>query len=250
MLKINNLRKVFALIGAGITISSFSGCTKNKIKNTDIENSKTSITVSEETKEVVDNELYWWPIGSKETFEENGEIYASKMPEESKIVKKFMARKDLLSKQDIKQSHEGLDIATQNKEGKTNIIASKSGIVVYPSKSDRIDYTNNDKESSSYGNYVIIEHVDGNYTLYAHLKENTITVKAGDVVKQGQIIGKLGDSGNAIGANLHFEIRYGGNTINRSVNPENYVNKDYPRLTNGKKNFTSDDIEYKSIKMH
>ena len=43
-------------------------------------------------------------------------------------------------------------------------------------------------------NYIIIQHTDGNYSLYAHLYAGSITVRANDVVKQGQVIGKMGHS--------------------------------------------------------
>ena len=68
--------------------------------------------------------------------------------------------------------------------------------------------------------------------MYAHLKENTITVKAGDEVKQGQVIGILENSGPTTGEHLHFEIRVGGITSDRRVNPESYVKKEKPRETN------------------
>ena len=58
-----------------------------------------------------------------------------------------------------------------------------------------------------YGNYVIIQHTDGNYTLYGHLYQNSITVVAGDSVRQGQVIGKMGSSGQSTGPHLHFEVR-------------------------------------------
>lgn len=250
MLKLNNLRRLFAIMGTGITLASFSGCVKHNNKVTN-ENSKEEIEVVQvsesstiEILEKYENEEFWWPIGSQETFESNNKIFASFKPEESKIVKNFISRIDILSEKKPQESHEGIDITTHSKGGITNVIASKSGIVVYPTEEDTISYINNDKNGTSYGNYVIIEHADGNYTLYAHLKENTISVKAGEIVEQGQVIGKLGNSGLSTGDHLHFEIRYGGNTLNRSVNPESYVTMDEPRLTKGPKSYISDEIEF------
>lgn len=59
----------------------------------------------------------------------------------------------------------------------------------------------------SYGNETNINHA-GQSTKYAH--QSQILVKPGDVVKAGQLIGKIGDTGKAYGAHLHFEVR-GGN---------------------------------------
>ncbi|RDW18635.1 M23 family peptidase [Oceanobacillus chungangensis] len=56
------------------------------------------------------------------------------------------------------------------------------------------------------GNYVIIEHSKKEYSLLAHLKKNSIQVQAGDLVKQGQCIGKCGNSGNSSEPHLHFQV--------------------------------------------
>ena len=57
------------------------------------------------------------------------------------------------------------------------------------------------------GNHVIIKH--GNtYALYAHLSYNSIKIKKGDKVKKGQIIGKVGDTGNSTAPHLHFELTF------------------------------------------
>lgn len=58
----------------------------------------------------------------------------------------------------------------------------------------------------SYGNHIIIQHSDGTYALYAHLQQNSIKVKVGDVVQQGQVIGGMGNSGDSYGAHLHLEF--------------------------------------------
>ncbi len=63
-----------------------------------------------------------------------------------------------------------------------------------------------------YGNVVIIEHENFQMTVYGHNDQNF--VKVGDVVTQGQIIGTVGNTGNARGAHLHFEYRVRGVAIN------------------------------------
>lgn len=56
------------------------------------------------------------------------------------------------------------------------------------------------------GNSVVIEHGDGEYSFYAHLKPGSVAVRAGDVVKRGQQIGAVGSSGNSTEPHLHFHV--------------------------------------------
>lgn len=60
---------------------------------------------------------------------------------------------------------------------------------------------------SPYGNYVIVDHGNGVYSLYAHL--SGFNVHVGETLNAGQHIGQVGATGNAEGAHLHFEIRKG-----------------------------------------
>ncbi len=59
------------------------------------------------------------------------------------------------------------------------------------------------------GNHIIIEHDNGEYSYYLHLKTESIKVKPGDVVKQGQVIAALGHSGNSTEPHLHFHVTDG-----------------------------------------
>jgi murein DD-endopeptidase MepM/ murein hydrolase activator NlpD len=61
--------------------------------------------------------------------------------------------------------------------------------------------------AGGYGNYVIIDHGNGYWTLYGHMLNNSILVKAGDKVVQGQRIGTMGSTGRSTGTHCHFEIR-------------------------------------------
>lgn len=56
------------------------------------------------------------------------------------------------------------------------------------------------------GNYVILEHPNEEYSMMAHLKQNSITVKKGDVMKEGQVVGQCGNSGNSSEAHIHFQV--------------------------------------------
>ncbi len=86
--------------------------------------------------------------------------------------------------------HDGIDIRA---EKGTPIHASASGKVVFSDK------------FSGYGNLILIEHSKGYFTAYAHNEKNL--VKEGSNVKQGDVIAKVGATGNATGYHLHFEVR-------------------------------------------
>ncbi len=104
-------------------------------------------------------------------------------------------------------SHSGIDIVKIGASCKNEpAYASADGVVIYAGP------------RSSFGNLVIIKHTDRISTYYAHL--NSVSVSVGDVVKQGQEIGKIGSTGNSTGPHLHFEIRLDGNT----VNPQKFLN--------------------------
>lgn len=60
----------------------------------------------------------------------------------------------------------------------------------------------------SYGNYIIIQHSNNIYTMYAHLTTN-LEVSAGTRVTKGQLIGHMGSSGSSTGAHLHFGLSQG-----------------------------------------
>ena len=71
-------------------------------------------------------------------------------------------------------------------------------------------------ESESYGKYVIIDHIDGYSTLYAHCSE--LCMNCGNV-NRGDVIAKVGSSGAATGPHLHFELMHDDSYLN----PEFYI---------------------------
>lgn len=77
--------------------------------------------------------------------------------------------------------------------------------------------------TTSYGNYVIIAHYNGLYTLYAHGQAGSICVSEGQAVKQGQQIMRVGSTGNSTGPHLHFEVRKSPGTYSCRVNPLSYL---------------------------
>lgn len=172
---------------------------------------------------------FWWPIGSRETTTTNGITYANGDPETTTITSHFGTRADPFSGQSA--GHNGLDIAGNGQNGVINVIATRDGTVTYPTEDSPTNCpssTGEDDCGGGFGNYIMIQHNDGKVTLYAHLDANTISVKAGDTVKQGQVIAKMGSSGRSTGTHLHFEVRIDGNR----VDPENYVDSNNPRPVN------------------
>ena len=111
----------------------------------------------------------------------------------------------------VNRLHAGIDLAAP---GGTPIYAAASGYVQVAGWS-----------SGGYGNYVIIYHgkmSDGvaYSTLYGHMR--SVATSAGKYVKQGEIIGYVGSTGNSTGNHLHLEVWRGGSKAN-AVNPRGYI---------------------------
>jgi murein DD-endopeptidase MepM/ murein hydrolase activator NlpD len=92
-----------------------------------------------------------------------------------------------------KRRHDGIDIAAPPG---TPVMAADGGKVVY-----------SDNTMKGYGNLIIIEHPDHCFTVYGHNEENLS--KEEEPVKRGDIIARVGKTGNATGPHLHFEVRKG-----------------------------------------
>lgn len=107
--------------------------------------------------------------------------------------------------------HGGVDFGTGGIAGQP-VYAVKSGTVILALAL-----------TTSYGNYVVIDHHDGTYTLYAHGQAGSICVSPGQSVSQGQQIMKVGSTGNSTGAHLHFEVRVSPGGYNNRVSPLKYL---------------------------
>ncbi len=99
--------------------------------------------------------------------------------------------------------HKGLDVAAPYG---TSIMAAAGGTVKFSGWNN-----------GGYGNLVIISHGNGIETYYAHC--SSVCVTAGDYVSQGQVISKVGSTGQSTGNHCHFEVRVNG----VAQNPRNYV---------------------------
>jgi len=63
------------------------------------------------------------------------------------------------------------------------------------------------------GNHVVLDLGAGSYAFYAHLQKGSVRVKVGDRVKRGQLLGKLGNSGNTSAPHLHFHVMRGASVL-------------------------------------
>lgn len=120
--------------------------------------------------------------------------------------------------QDYSVNHKAIDIVgiSNNIE---YIIAHSDGKVTF--YQDGFSNLKGSVGNASYGNCIKIEHGNGYSTLYAHMQKG-LFVNSGARVKKGQRLGVIGDSGNAYGKHLHFEVRKDDNRIN----PISYLNND------------------------
>lgn len=99
--------------------------------------------------------------------------------------------------------HQGIDFAT-GKMGE-EVVAVAAGVVIFSGQRE------------GFGNMVQVSHGNGYETIYAH--DQKLLVKAGDVVKRGQIIALSGTSGRSTGPHVHFEVHKNG----RVVDPASYI---------------------------
>jgi murein DD-endopeptidase MepM/ murein hydrolase activator NlpD len=115
----------------------------------------------------------------------------------------------------FERNHNGLDFVTPT--GK-NVYATGDGIVTFMQHS-----------RTGYGNEIVVDHKFGFASRYAHL--NSINVTDGEIVKRGQVIGTVGETGRATGPHLHYEVLY----EHKPVNPAYYfdtnlTNEEYAEI--------------------
>jgi murein DD-endopeptidase MepM/ murein hydrolase activator NlpD len=106
--------------------------------------------------------------------------------------------------------HNGIDyVGTDSKE----IIAPTNGRIV----SSQI-ITDKNNPTWEWGNYVKMDDLNGFYLFFCHLSSRS--VKAGQTVEKGQVLGVEGQTGYSFGSHLHFEVRR--KSDNTTINPEQY----------------------------
>ena len=133
-------------------------------------------------------------------------------------------------------SHNGVDLQS-GKLGASDVIAIADGTVISVNTSCTHNFAKG-TDANGYvrscchacGNYVKLQHENGYYTRYLHLKPGSITVKVGQKVKAGDTLGRMGLTGQTSGLHLHFDVNDGC----KYVDPIPYIQ--------GKKNFSITDI--------
>ena len=89
-----------------------------------------------------------------------------------------------------------------------DLVAAADGTVIYTNDGEYDRCSTGDCDGGGgYGNYVKLEHADGKFTYYAHMKQWSVAVGEGDWVPCGTKLGEVGSSGYSTGPHLHFEVR-------------------------------------------
>jgi murein DD-endopeptidase MepM/ murein hydrolase activator NlpD len=108
-------------------------------------------------------------------------------------------------------AHQGTDIAVfpygfyKMDNSQVEVIAAADGVIV--AKADG-NFDRNCVSTTVSANYIMLQHTDGTYALYWHMKKNSVTTKAvGQSVITGEYLGVVGSSGSSSGPHLHFEVR-------------------------------------------
>lgn len=141
-------------------------------------------------------------IKQSRTTEESEQSANAKLlaPVAYKVTSKFGLRMHPIAK--CLKMHKGLDLAGDTGD---SVKSAEGGKVVFAG------------QQSGYGNIIIIQHENDLSTAYAHLSE--IDVEKDQALRRGEVIGKVGATGNVTGPHLHFEVRVNGN----QVDPVDYL---------------------------
>ena len=168
------------------------------------------LKAQEDSIKAIEAEIKRQEEAAKKKAEASGQTYKTKSigdikfvwpcPASGRITSKFGGRTS--PTKGASSDHKGIDIGAATG---SNIIAAAAGEVVVSTY------------SYSAGNYVMLNHGGGVYTVYMHASK--LLCKVGETVKQGQVIAKVGSTGYSTGPHLHFGIRVNGTY----VNPSQYV---------------------------
>lgn len=98
-------------------------------------------------------------------------------------------------------------ILTQGIHGRNGVdLGAPSGTPIHAAAAGTVIISKGDGAwNGGYGSYVVVSHPNGTQTLYAHMVSDVATV--GETVSQGEVIGYVGETGEATGNHLHFEVR-------------------------------------------
>jgi len=159
------------------------------------------------------NEMYARATGSNAYFKENAGVKKTDLRmlmdlpvfqpienfEASKLISGFGTRINPFHKG--KYHHNGIDLASPRG---SSVLATGSGKIILAKRSDPLVL-------AGYGSYVEIQHSNGYVTRYAHLE--TISVRSGQKIKKGDVIGSIGMSGGAVAPHVHYEVIKDGQNL-------------------------------------
>lgn len=135
--------------------------------------------------------------------------------------------------QNYSTDHQAIDVVGKNYT-LDKIIAHSDGRVIF--YQDGYDNLRGSTGNPSYGNCIKLDHGNDYYTLYAHM-EKGLNVKNNEIVKRGQFLGNMSDSGNANKKHLHFEVWKG----NQRIDPKPYLDNDIPQNNTHKLKYNIND---------
>ena len=123
------------------------------------------------------------------------------------------------------------------------IIAPAAGTVTYarndvpdnphPSQDTGLYNGLHDPIMAAAGNCVVIDHGNSEYSVIMHMQLGSVTVKVGQRVAVGQVIGKMGNSGNAFGPHVHYQLQSGPQVFHDQGLPFRFQNVNAPQLSRG-----------------
>ena len=176
---------------------------EEKILSTNEEISKLDLQINEIKSEINELESEIEKIAAQSVVNGEGQVISSgswPVPGHSRISSPYGYRIHPIF--NTKKMHTGIDIPAPTG---TPAVAIDSGKVIFSGT------------KGGYGNTVMIQHDDGKVTLYGH--NSKLAVSVGQRVEKGQVVSKIGSTGNSSGPHLHFEVRING----KHVNPVPYI---------------------------
>jgi murein DD-endopeptidase MepM/ murein hydrolase activator NlpD len=168
-----------------------------------------TVLINHELKSVNQTTLLDWPLREKAGFTDCSYYFISAHVDQDTASGTFH---DYNCGTITYDGHKGTDIAIspfpfyKMDNDQVEVIAAAAGTII--DKNDgEFDKNCVGAGSNLTANYIIIQHADGSYALYWHMKKNSLTTKIiGQSVVSGEFLGVVGSSGNSSGPHLHFEV--------------------------------------------
>jgi hypothetical protein len=120
-----------------------------------------------------------------------------------------------------------------------DVLATGDGVVVYARNDVADNPANGNQDFGALlllpdppwgiaGNCIVIDHQNGEFSLLAHMQPGSVRVKKGDYVRQGDVLGKLGNSGATTGPHLHYHLMDGPTLLRSDGLPARFTNTCVP----------------------